>query len=78
MDLCEVELSHTTMLALLDPDNPPILPDPLPSELEETKEVDPFPSQMDEEDSTLDPHTGIVGPTFDADESQLNSTIGGN
>lgn len=66
VDLCEVELSHTTMLALLDPDNPPILPDPLPSELEETGEVDLFPSQMDEEDSTLDPQTGIPGPTFDA------------
>ncbi len=34
VDLTEVELSRSTELALLDPEAPPILPDPLPSALE--------------------------------------------
>ena len=37
VDLSEVELSHATPLALLSPELPPILPDPLPNMLEERR-----------------------------------------
>jgi transposase len=66
VDLTEVELSLATPLAFLDPTIPPILPDPLPSELEtpalEAACVDP----SEEEDVALDHRLGIPGPTFDA------------
>jgi hypothetical protein len=66
MDLAEVELSHETPLALLEPGSPPILPDPLPSSLEEAGFDDPSQPQVDGGDVVLDPYVGIPGPTFDA------------
>ena len=66
VDLTEVELSRATSLALLAPGRSPILPDPLPSELEETGLVASASSQGSDEDLVLDPHVGIPGPTFDA------------
>ena len=66
VDLTEVELSHAMPLALLHPSAAPILPDPLPSELEETGLIDLASSQGSDEDLALDPHVGIPGPTFDA------------
>ena len=72
VDLTEVELSHGTLLALLEPGSSPILPDPLPSSLEEVDFDTPFPQQADEGDVVLDPRVGIPGPTFDA--SVLAST----
>ncbi len=66
VDLAEVELSRSTLLAFLAPGTSPILPDPLPSELADVEGNDSFPSQAEEEDLVLDPHIGIRGPTFDA------------
>ena len=66
VDLTEVELSHATPLALLAPGRAPILPDPLPSELEETGWVESASSHGSDEDLVLHPHVGIPGPTFDA------------
>src|SRR5439155_23823019 len=39
VDLTEVELSRSTELALLDPNLPPILPDPLPQALEPAEDA---------------------------------------
>ncbi len=64
-DLTEVVLDQTMPLALLEPGFPPILPDPLPSELEVAK-YEEAPLQSLDEDITLDPRVGIPGPTFDA------------
>ena len=66
VDLTEVELSHATPLALLAPGRAPSLPDPLPSELEETGSVESASSHGSDEDLVLHPHVGIPGPTFDA------------
>jgi transposase len=66
VDLTEVELSHATPLAFLEPGTPPILPDPLPSALEEMGLEDASLRTDDDEDITLDPRVGIPGPTFDA------------
>jgi transposase len=66
VDLAEVELSHTTVLAFLEPGSSPILPDPLPSELEETGLGDLASPSGEEGDLVLDPKVGIPGPTFDA------------
>ena len=66
VDLTEVELSHATLLALLERGIPPILPDPLPNALEETGLVDIASSEGSDEDLVLDPLVGIPGPTFDA------------
>ncbi len=66
VDLTEVELSQATSLALLAPGRSPILPDPLPSELEETGWGERASSQGSDEDPVLHPHVGIPGPTFDA------------
>ena len=67
VDLAEVELSRATLLALLAPGTPPILPDPLPCELLGPVEGDAsFPREAEDEDLVLDPHLGITGPTFDA------------
>ncbi len=65
-DLTEVELSHETPLALLEPGSCPILPEPLPSSLEDVGFDTVLPKQADEGDLCLDPHVGIPGPTFDA------------
>jgi transposase len=62
VDLCEVELSHETPLALLSPEIPPLLPDPLPNALSESREDNP----PDDEDIALDQVISIPGPTFDA------------
>jgi hypothetical protein len=66
VDLSFVELSREIPLALLEPDSPPILPDPLPSSLEEVAFDSPSPERADEADVVLDPRVGIPGPTFDA------------
>jgi hypothetical protein len=62
VDLAEVELSHTTPLALLAPGMPPILPDPLPNELEERGKD----TTSDDCHSASEENLGIPGPTFDA------------
>lgn len=69
VDLSEVELSLSTPLALLDPDLPPILPDPLPSSLKEESSLTPVSSSEDVEDDTpLEAQSIIPGSTFDASE----------
>src|SRR5262249_48934133 len=62
VDLCEVELSHETPLTLLSPEIPPLLPDPLPNALEQSKEG----TTPDDEDIALDRLISVPGPTFDA------------
>jgi transposase len=62
IDLAEVELSRTTPLALLALGMPPILPDPLPNELEDRGED----TTSDDENSASLESLGIPGPTFDA------------
>ena len=66
LDLTEVELSRGTLLAMLEPESPPILPDPLPSSLEEVAFDSASPEPSSEGNMVLDPHGGIPGPTFDA------------
>ena len=66
VDLTVVELARGTPLALLEPECPPILPDPLPSSLEEVAFDSPSPESSSEGDLVLDPRAGIPGPTFDA------------
>jgi transposase len=67
VDLSEVVLDHSTPLALLDPGTPPILPDPLPSSLEEAESNQEAhsPSEDEGEQSALELHAIIPGPTFD-------------
>ena len=68
IDLSEVELSRFTSVAFLDPNAPPILPDPLPSTLEGRKDdagVLPASSEQ-EDDQVLDPQGVVPGPPFDA------------
>lgn len=64
VDLAVVELSLSTPLTLLDPSTPPILPDPLPSQLEPaTDDLSPIHDTHAAEPATQ----GIIsGPTFDA------------
>ena len=64
VDLAEVELSLSTPLALLDPSAPPILPDALPSQLEQA--ADELSSAHDDREAALAPQGVISGPTFDA------------
>lgn len=68
IDLTEVELDLDTPLALLSPESPPILPDPLPSELPEgAANHGMVPSFSDKEDVLVfSPLEAIPGPTFDA------------
>jgi len=69
VDLTEVSLSRSTPLALLDPNAPPILPDPLPSWLEEdgaSNSSEPSRDRRKNDDVVLDVQAGIPGPTFDA------------
>jgi hypothetical protein len=70
VDLTEVELSLSTPLALLDPESPPILPDPLPSSLEEVEQEDGerSPSPDDESDNPLEIGSVIPGPTIDTSD----------
>ena len=70
VDLAEVELSLSTPLALLDPNAPPILPDSLPSQLEQ--EMNGLSSNDDGKEPVLVPQAIISGPTFDA--STLENT----
>lgn len=72
VDLTEVELSHTTPLVLLAPGTPPLLPDPLPSELEGLEETGVPSPEASNEDQGLNAHVQIPGPTFDA--SWLSTT----
>lgn len=69
VDLTAVELSRSTPLALIAPDLPPILPDPLPSSLEEHAEAERSNELLSvhlEGDTALE-HQGVIpGPTFDA------------
>ncbi len=64
VDLAEVELSLSTPLALLDPSAPPILPDPLPSQLEQA--ADELSAAHEDQEVALAPQGVISGPTFDA------------
>ncbi len=68
VDLTEVTLSRSTLLAWLDPNAPPILPDPLPSSLEETEEGHDtsLPQDHEGDEVALDGQGVIPGPTFDA------------
>jgi len=68
VDLMAVELSRATPLALLDPAVPPIVPDSLPSSLEETdqREATLPDSPGKGDDVALDLQGLIPGPTFDA------------
>ena len=65
MDLTSVVLDQVIPLTLLEPGFPPILPDPLPSELEVAL-YEEAERKADNEAITLDPQVGIPGPTFDA------------
>ena len=66
VDLTEAQLSLSTPLALLDAGAPPILPDPLPSSLEETADEQPLQEADRENDAPLELHVSIPGSTFDA------------
>lgn len=66
VNLAEVQLSLSTPLALLDTSLPPLLPDTLPSSLEETTS-DPSLDERDRgDDAPLQIQTSTPGPTFDA------------
>ncbi|MGB7844682.1 MAG: Mu transposase C-terminal domain-containing protein [Candidatus Acidiferrum sp.] len=68
VDLTEVDLDLNTPLALLSPEAPPILPDPLPSELliAEVHQAKPPCETRDDGASVLSENSAIPGPTFDA------------
>ena len=66
VDLTDVGLSHETPLALLAPFSSPILPEALPSSLEEAGFDVVLTPQADEGNLALDPRVGLPGPTFDA------------
>lgn len=68
VNLTNVELSLSTPLALLDPTEPPVLPTPLPSSLEE-KEQDEQPLPANEgNDGPLELESVIPGPTIDTSD----------
>jgi len=71
VDLTEVELSQSTPLTFLEPGLPPILPDPLPSELEVSL-IEEVLHEVQDVDLTLDSPLVIPGSTFDA--STLENT----
>src|SRR5215475_7666305 len=65
--LCEVENARDTSLVLLAADAPPILPDPLPSELAgSVSDEASLPLESLDEELVLASPVGITGPTFDA------------
>lgn len=66
VDLTDVELSHETPLILLAPGSRPILPEALPSTLEEVGFEILLTPPTDEGDLSLDPYIGLPGPSFDA------------
>jgi transposase len=66
VDLTEVELSLETPLALLSPESDPILPEVLPSSLEDAGFDVVLSRAVDDGDLSLDPAIGLPGPTFDA------------
>jgi len=66
VDPTDVELSHETPLALLAPGSCPLLPEALPSSLEEVGFESVLTPQADDGDLSLDPSVGLPGPTFDA------------
>lgn len=67
VDLSEVELSRSTELALLDPEAPPILPDPLPEALEPHDVSNPPPPQdLEISDLPIQSQEIVPGATFDA------------
>jgi transposase len=68
VDLTEHELTNSTLLALLEPGAPPILPDPLPSSLEQAEQRDDERAPLTDESNhlSLQLQDGIPGPTFDA------------
>ena len=66
LDLTDVVLDLTTPLALLAPQQPPILPDLLPSSLAENESGHDDPASAEARDCPLDLPGLIPGPTFDA------------
>jgi transposase len=68
VDLAEVDLSLSTPLALLEPGSLPILPDPLPSSLEEEIDSDgAAPNRSHESEEPTGRTEGVnLRPTFDA------------
>ena len=68
IDLAEATLSLSTPLALLEPGSLPILPDPLPSSLEERVcSGEPSPEVRIESEEIASQIEGVItGPTFDA------------
>jgi transposase len=68
VDLAEVDLSLSTLLTLLEPGSAPILPDPLPSSLEEMRGSDGafLPSSTEREETARQIEQSIAAPTFDA------------
>jgi len=65
-DLTEVVLDLATPLALFEPGAPPILPQTLPSSLEENESIPDQPAPPQDTDRSLEPDGLIPGPTFDA------------
>ncbi len=70
VNLTEVELSLSTPLALLDPTEPPILPDPLPSSLEADEQDEQPPPANDGSDAPLEVGSVIPGPTIDTSDME--------
>lgn len=67
VDLTAEELSRSTPLILLDPNLPPIIPDPLPEALEPSEESSPLMIQTQENtDPTIQPQRFTHNTTFDA------------
>jgi len=70
VNLTEVELSLSTPLALLDPTEAPILPDPLPSSLEADEQDEQPPPANDSSDAPLEVVSVIPGPTIDTSDME--------
>lgn len=70
VNLTEVELSLSAPLALLDPAEPPILPDPLPSSMEAEEQDEHPPPASDGNDVPLEVGSVIPGPTIDTSEME--------
>jgi hypothetical protein len=67
VDLTAVELSRSTPLVLLGPGTSPILPDPLPSSLEEAEDENRESVTIHSESDDILKDQGVIpGPTFDA------------
>ncbi len=70
VNLTDVELTLSTPLALLDPSEPPILPDPLPSSLEADEQDEQPPPANDGSDVPLEVESVIPGPTIDTSDME--------